>query len=70
MIPLRPALSSPELAFYKSRSEITLPEPDVLQAFRAFVCGAKVGSMEIKEDMSEASSSLTVRFAGLIWIFH
>jgi len=52
-IPLRPTLSSPELTFYKKRSEIALPEPDVLESFRAFFCGAKLGNIEIKEDVSQ-----------------
>ena len=55
-IPLQPKLPSPEFAFYKKRSEIVLPEPDVLASFRAFVCAAKLGNIEIKEDVSQASS--------------
>lgn len=53
---LRSTLPSPQLAFYKRRSEITLPEPDVLESFRAFVCGAKLGNLGIDEDVSQASS--------------
>lgn len=52
VVPLKPNATK---NLYKTASEITLPDNDQLERFRAYIGGSKVGDVAVQEETSKVS---------------